>query len=97
MIGELYLSHKLCGMPEKKMRKAASYITNHFPKESVAENFYAELLTLMKQDKKNRDGQIQFALLKDIGTPIINVAADEEIILQALHFIEECYNVEKSF
>ncbi|MBA2423689.1 MAG: 3-dehydroquinate synthase [Chitinophagales bacterium] len=96
MIGELHLSHKLCGMPEKKMRKGASYITNHFPNVNVTENFFAELLTLMKQDKKNRDGQIQFALLKDIGMPMINVAADEETILKALHFIEECYNVEKS-
>jgi 3-dehydroquinate synthetase len=50
----------------------------------------------MKQDKKNRDGQIQFALLKDIGMPIINVTANEDIILQSFHFIEECYNVEKS-
>ncbi len=96
MIGELYLSHMICGLAEKKMRKAASYITNHFPSVIVPEAFYNELITLMKQDKKNRDGQIQFALLKDIGMPIINVTADEDIILQSFHFIEECYNVEKS-
>jgi 3-dehydroquinate synthase len=86
----------ICGLAEKKTRKAASYITNHFPSVIVPEAFYNELITLMKQDKKNRDGQIQFALLKDIGMPIINVTADEDIILQSFHFIEECYNVEKS-
>ncbi|MBX7109708.1 MAG: 3-dehydroquinate synthase [Chitinophagales bacterium] len=87
MIGELFLSQQLCGFPAKKMQEAIGLIRRHFPDVQIHADFDAELVGLMKQDKKNKAGRIQFALLQDIGEPVIGVETDEQFIVQALDYI----------
>lgn len=92
MIGELFLSHRICRLPAKKFEHAAIYIRDHFPVVNMDASFDDALLDLMKQDKKNREGRIQFALLKDIGEPVIGVEADEQLIRQSLNFIRNVFS-----
>lgn len=47
------------------------------------------LLRLMKQDKKNAAGNIQFTLLKNVGRYSINNVVDEKIIVEALSYYSE--------
>ncbi|HUM47397.1 MAG TPA: 3-dehydroquinate synthase [Chitinophagales bacterium] len=91
MIGELFLSQQLCGFSEKKMLEVISFIRNHFPSINMDASFDEEVLNLMKQDKKNRDGRIQFALLQKIGEPVIGVEGDEQLIRQSLDYIRSIY------
>lgn len=87
MIGELYLSWQLCGLPEKKMKEAVSFIARHFPQPDLDPSLDDELLDLMKQDKKSSHGRVQFALLKKIGMPVIGVEAEDQVIRKALDYI----------
>ena len=43
-----------------------------------------EILRLMEYDKKNRDGEIKFVLIKNFGEILIDVAANRKLISQAL-------------
>ncbi|MEP7129335.1 MAG: 3-dehydroquinate synthase [Chitinophagales bacterium] len=91
MMGELFLSQQLCGFPEKKMQQVNKFIRHHFPVVNMDAAFDETILNLMKQDKKNRDGRIQFALLQNIGEPVIGVEADEQLIRRSLDYIREMY------
>ncbi len=50
-----------------------------------------ELLTLMKNDKKNQDAQIQFSLLKGIGEYAINETAETLLIQESISYYNERY------
>jgi 3-dehydroquinate synthetase len=43
-----------------------------------------EILTYMRQDKKNASGEICCVLLQDMGVPVIDIAVDENEIRDAL-------------
>ena len=65
----------------KKIRKFYPYISIHaFSSE--------QLLALMKNDKKNSDGKISFALIDKIGNCQFDCAVSEENIISALHFYQ---------
>lgn len=91
MTAELFLSVSCCGLSEKKMLAAVALLHRHFPPVKMDPAFDDVLLELMKQDKKNRGGQVQFALLKDIGEPVINVGADEKLIRQSLDYMRSVF------
>ncbi|MBA3647731.1 MAG: 3-dehydroquinate synthase [Chitinophagales bacterium] len=89
MIGELYLSLKVCGFPPKKMNKVVSFIRSHFPPIDLAGIASENLQQLMLHDKKNSYGRIQFSLLKNIGEPVINVEVKDEEISNAIKFLNK--------
>lgn len=91
MIGELYLSSELCGFPEKKRSQVTEFICRHFPAIEMDPSFDEAIINHMKQDKKNRNGRVQFALLKKIGMPVIGIEADESMIRKALDHIRTVY------
>ena len=53
-------------------------------------NQYERLYELMKHDKKNSAGIINFTLLKEVGEVEINQTADKEEIFDMLDFYREC-------
>jgi 3-dehydroquinate synthase len=63
-----------------------SFITSTYPKCDIDAAVIPELLDLMVNDKKNEDS-INFTLLKDIGTFVINESATEEDIEKAINSI----------
>ncbi len=91
MIGELFLSQQLCGFPEKKIVQVMDLLKRHFPVVNMNTEFDERLLELMKQDKKNKAGRIQFALLQNIGEPVIGIEADELMIRRSLDYIRSIY------
>ena len=65
----------------KKIRKFYPYISIHaFSSE--------QLLALMKNDKKNSDGKISFALIDKIGNCQFDCAVSGEYIISAFHFYQ---------
>jgi 3-dehydroquinate synthase len=48
-----------------------------------------EILRLIKQDKKNTGGHVQFTLLEDIGTYSINNVVEESVITENLKYYSE--------
>ncbi|MBQ8047886.1 MAG: 3-dehydroquinate synthase [Prevotella sp.] len=90
LVCELYLSSVKRGFPAEKMRQTVRFIKEHYgavPALSCDE--YPRLLELMRHDKKNQGGQINFTLLSDIGEVHTNQTATDADICEALDFLRE--------
>ncbi|MBP3942880.1 3-dehydroquinate synthase [Sphingobacteriaceae bacterium WQ 2009] len=86
MICEGYLSHKLNGLPLEELHAIIDVFRANFPDYRYSENHYAEFLALMKNDKKNANDQIGFALLSRIGACDYDRYVSEEDIVESLDF-----------
>ena len=90
IVCELYLSHIKVGFPIEKMRQTIQFIRQNYGTFSFDCNQYEQLYELMKHDKKNTAGIINFSLLKSIGEVSLNETADKETIFQMFDFYREC-------
>ena len=57
-----------------------------FGKIDLKSKDYQEIINLLKFDKKNSHGNINFVLLHDIGDTKINCHVDEFLILEAFKY-----------
>lgn len=89
MICELYLSVVLTCFPQDKMRQTIHFIRENWGYYPISCEQYEHLYDLMTHDKKNRDGIINFTLLKDIGDIAINQTADKKMIYEMFDFYRE--------
>lgn len=89
MVCELYLSARMTGFPTDKMHQTVRFILDHYGRLPYTCDDYPELLELMRHDKKNTSGIINFTLLGGIGDIRINQTATKEEIEEALDFLRE--------
>jgi len=89
MVCELYLSCLKKGFPTEKMRQTVRFIHEHYATPAITCDDYPTLLALMRHDKKNKAGQINFTLLSDIGDICINQTVTDDEIMEALDFLRE--------
>lgn len=86
MILAAYLSVELKDFPEEKLKHITQVIVDIYGKISFAPEDIEEIIDLMKYDKKNEFGKINFVLLEDIGKPIIDCLVPNELIMRAFDF-----------
>ena len=91
LIGELYMSARKAGFPTERLHQTTRFIRENYAQTEFTCNDYPTLLNLMRHDKKNTSGVINFTLLHDIGDIRINQTATDEEICEALDFIREGY------
>ncbi len=91
LIGELYMSARKAGFPTERLHQTARFIRENYAQTEFTCNDYPTLLNLMRHDKKNTSGVINFTLLNNIGDIRINQTATDEEICEALDFIREGY------
>lgn len=89
LVSELYLSHKVCQFPMELLSQTVYYIKEYYPAFSYDCKDYDTLYELMKHDKKNESGIINFTLLANIGEVRINQSVTKEILLESLDFYRE--------
>lgn len=89
MVCELYLSARKTGFPTDKMHQTVRFILDHYDRLPYTCDDYPELLELMRHDKKNTSGIINFTLLGGIGDIRINQTATKEEIEETLDFLRE--------
>lgn len=89
MVCELYLSVRKTDFPTDKMHQTVRFILDHYGRLPYTCDDYPELLELMRHDKKNTSGIINFTLLGGIGDIRINQTATKEEIEEALDFLRE--------
>jgi len=89
MICEGYLSHKYNSLKGSELDEMIVFIRSVFPDYSFSKEIYEEVIDYMKNDKKNVDGQIGFALLSKIGKCDFNIYLNEEKIIESLDFYNE--------
>ncbi len=93
IVCELYLSHIKAGFPKDKMRQVIQFIKENYGAFAFSCKQYEQLYELMKHDKKNTAGVINFTLLKEVGDICLNQTADKDTIFEMLDFYRECMGI----
>jgi len=84
MIAELYLSEKKCGFPAKTSEHLQKYLAGIFPSLAHLADREDELIDIIRNDKKNNAGNIQMALLENVGKHRLTEQTSEAEIRAAL-------------
>lgn len=86
MILESFISSRKFGFPEEDLIEITSVFNGLFDYRSIDLDQQKEILKLMKFDKKNSHGNINFVLLEEIGKPKIDCKVDSSIICEAFDY-----------
>jgi len=86
MILAAYISKELCDFPEEKCQEIKTIMLNVFDKVEIKEEDFYPIIELLKHDKKNEHGNINFVLLEAIGKPRINCLVENDIIINSLKY-----------
>lgn len=85
LIVSLVLSHMKFRFPSEYLYRMANYILDNYGAFAITCDDYHHLLQLMGHDKKNEStGQVNFTLLKDIGSVECGVTIPHDDIMAAL-------------
>jgi len=86
MICESYLSHLKTGLGLEQAEEVKSFIRSIYPLYQFTNEDILQLTGIMEHDKKNRDGLINFTLLKSLGMAHINVLCNHVEIRSSLDY-----------
>ena len=86
MVLAAYISKELLHFPDEKCLEIKTTLAKIFDKVEIAEDDYKPIIELLKHDKKNEHGNINFVLLNAIGKPKINCLVDNDIIIKSLRY-----------
>ena len=86
MILASYISTKLTGFSNSINNEIKALFKDFYGHVDIAESEYPTIINLLKYDKKNNHGNINFVLLETIGKPKIDCLVDDEIIIEAFKF-----------
>ncbi len=89
MVLESYLSHQLTGLDIKQLDDIKSVFMERYPKAALPLKDMPGILELLKHDKKNSYGNINFVLLKNIGEPVIDCKVPVELFPDAFAYYSE--------
>lgn len=92
MIIASYLSSKLTKLPANELEQITVNLKELYPIIDIEEEDFEQVLDLLKFDKKNSYGKINFVLLKKIGMPVIDVQVPLDLLSQGLLFYKKLKN-----
>jgi 3-dehydroquinate synthase len=86
MILACYISTELTGFPKETTKNIKNLFLSYYGKIDIDTDELPEIIELLKYDKKNNHGNINFVLLEDIGITKIDCLVDDSVILDAFKF-----------
>ncbi|MCF8248053.1 MAG: 3-dehydroquinate synthase [Saprospiraceae bacterium] len=86
IICETWLSHKTLGLSEAELAGIVAFVRRFYPQYPLSEQDFPAIFDLMKKDKKNVGGRINFTLLPRIGEARIDQYCEVEMIEESLRF-----------
>ncbi|WP_299316989.1 3-dehydroquinate synthase [uncultured Maribacter sp.] len=86
MILEGYLSNKLLGLSDESLTDIKTTFLNRYDKVKFSNEDIENILKLMKYDKKNSHGKVNFVLLKSIGNPEYDIEIPVELFTEAFAY-----------
>lgn len=89
MILEAYLSHHLTGLPKEQLNDITQTFIDRFGKVVITNGDIQNILALLRFDKKNSHGNINFVLLESIGKCRIDVHVPDQIITDSFIYYKE--------
>lgn len=78
MMAETVLSTKLAGLPDKQAEHILQFLQRWYSAVPLQQAVLPQIVEYIRQDKKNFQGTIRFAGLRQIGEPALDVAVSEE-------------------
>ncbi len=93
MICESFLSYKKDLLSEEELASITTFINELYPAFIMNEVIYHRLIEFMKNDKKNRAGEINFTLLNGIGDSSINHSFDIPDIFESLEYYQKSIGI----
>ena len=89
MVLEGYLSHKLTGLSKIELDEIKRNFSKHYSPVKFSKSEIETVLELLKHDKKNEHGNINFVLLNRIGSAVIDVKVSTEFLRESfLYYME---------
>ena len=89
MVCESYISSQLLSFPEDKLNILKETILSIYDRTILDKNDFSSIMDLLKHDKKNVNGQVNFVLLTDFENHKLDCKVSEELIVESLAF----YNI----
>ncbi|MEO1013207.1 MAG: 3-dehydroquinate synthase [Bacteroidota bacterium] len=89
MIMEAYLALRLTGLSPMETNEIKTVFLSRYIKPDFSEHDMDGILQLLKFDKKNSHGNINFVLLKSIGEPVIDVRVPNHLFRDAFAYFKE--------
>lgn len=87
MILEAKLSQYLTGLSESDFAKISTILNATYGSVCFSNEDIVSILSLLKHDKKNSHGNIQFVLLEKIGQAVIDIKIDNKLIISAFNAV----------
>lgn len=81
-----YLSSELKKFPKEKLQQTTAIFLSIYGCYDFTENDVEKIIELLKFDKKNTDGNVNFVLLEDFSSYAIDQQVDNELIRSAFNF-----------
>ncbi len=86
MILEAYLSYKCTSLPKEQLEDIKTTFLERYKSVAFNNSDIETILSLLKFDKKNSHGNINFVLLNEIGKPVIDIQIPEELFQEAFAY-----------
>lgn len=89
MILEGYFSHELKGLSKLSLQEIKETFLKHFGHVTFDNQDIKAILKLLKYDKKNSHGDVNFVLLQEIGTALIDIKVPNNLFAKAFAYYAE--------
>jgi len=86
MICEAFLSKMLLDFPSDKLAEIKKLVLDTYDKINLEEKDYSEIIDLLKHDKKNVNGQVNFVLLNDYEDCKLDCKVPVDLIIESFNF-----------
>lgn len=86
MIMEAYISSDLLGFPKDDLKTIKETFLKIFKRVTIEASDHNAIIDLLKYDKKNEHGNINFVLLERIGMPKIDCLVENELLIKAFDY-----------
>ena len=86
MVCECFMSAKLLGFPTEKVKEVKDVVLSIYSKTALLTDEFTGIMELLKHDKKNINGQVNFVLLKDFEDYKLDCKVPEELIIESMEF-----------
>ena len=86
MVMEAYLGVSCCSFSNVAAEEIKKTFAQFYPSVEIDAQDREGILELLRHDKKNKAGRVNFVLLKSIGVPEIDVEVPQELFTQAFEF-----------
>ena len=86
MICEAFISSELLDFPLEKLNEIKKTILSIYDKIPLLEKDFSAIIDLLKHDKKNVGGQVNFVLIKDYEDVKLDCKVPTDLIIKSLEF-----------